>query len=233
MRDDTDLPNNAATDNADRRGQRPARAGDRRARRSPASRMRYASTPPGRATPTARSSASLGASATARAPRGRRSSTATPRPGASRWRCWPTTVAISTTASRQAIHALHVNQPPRAVAGPDRVVCPGEPVIFDGAASNDGDGALTRFRWDFGDGASADGAQVTHVFETPGVYEARARGDRRFRRDAAGPRSISPRSGSTRRRSRSPAAIGTASSAAPTTISCSMRRPRPTPTASR
>jgi large repetitive protein len=74
-------------------------------------------------------------------------------------------------SQQEAIHALHINQPPRAMAGPDRVVCPGEPVMFDGAASNDGDGALTRFRWDFGDGASADGAQVTHVFETPGVYE--------------------------------------------------------------
>jgi PKD repeat protein len=76
-------------------------------------------------------------------------------------------------SQQEAIHALHINQPPRAMAGPDRVVCPGEPVMFDGAASNDGDGALTRFRWDFGDGASADGAQVTHVFETPGVYETR------------------------------------------------------------
>jgi plastocyanin len=74
-------------------------------------------------------------------------------------------------SQQQAIHPLHVNESPRAVAGPDRVVCPGEPVIFDGAPSHDGDGALTRFRWDFGDGASADGEQVTHVFETPGVYD--------------------------------------------------------------
>ena len=53
------------------------------------------------------------------------------------------------------------------------MVCPGEPAIGDGAASNDGDGALTRFQWDFGDGASAEGEQVTHAFETPGVYETR------------------------------------------------------------
>lgn len=71
----------------------------------------------------------------------------------------------------QATQGLHVNQPPRAVPGADRVVCPGEPVIFDGAASDDPDGALTRFQWDFGDGARADGEQVTHVFETPGVYD--------------------------------------------------------------
>ena len=74
-------------------------------------------------------------------------------------------------SQQQAVHALHVNQPPRAVAGPDRMVFPGEPVVFDGAASHDGDGALTRFRWDFGDGVAADGEQVTHVFETPGIYD--------------------------------------------------------------
>jgi len=72
---------------------------------------------------------------------------------------------------QQAIHPLHVNQPPIAMAGPDRVVCPGESVIFDGSASTDGDGALTRFRWDFGDGTTAEGEQASHVFETPGVYQ--------------------------------------------------------------
>ena len=74
-------------------------------------------------------------------------------------------------SQQQAVQPLHVNQPPRPVAGPDRMVCPGEPVVFDGAGSRDGDGTLTRFRWDFGDGASADGAEVTHVFETPGIYD--------------------------------------------------------------
>ena len=74
-------------------------------------------------------------------------------------------------SQQQAVHALHINQPPRAVAGPDRMVCPGEPLVFDGAASHDGDGALTRFRWDFGDGTSEDGEQATHVFETPGIYD--------------------------------------------------------------
>jgi large repetitive protein len=74
---------------------------------------------------------------------------------------------------QQAVQPLHVNQPPRAVAGPDRMVCPGEPVVFDGAGSHDGDGALTRFQWDFGDGAQADGEQVTHAFEAPGVYDVR------------------------------------------------------------
>jgi PKD repeat protein len=68
---------------------------------------------------------------------------------------------------------FHVNRAPRAEAGPDRMVCPGEPVAFDASMSVDWDGALVRHRWDFGDGTSADGEQVLHSFEQPGVYEVR------------------------------------------------------------
>ncbi|MGH6920581.1 MAG: PKD domain-containing protein, partial [Geminicoccaceae bacterium] len=68
---------------------------------------------------------------------------------------------------------FHVNRAPRAEAGPDRVVCPGEPVAFDAAMSVDWDGTLVRHRWDFGDGTTADGQQVLHSFEQPGIYEVR------------------------------------------------------------
>jgi PKD repeat protein len=68
---------------------------------------------------------------------------------------------------------FHVNRAPRAAAGPDRIVCPGEPVAFDASLSVDWDGSLVRHHWDFGDGATADGAQVLHTFERPGVYEVR------------------------------------------------------------
>jgi PKD repeat protein len=39
--------------------------------------------------------------------------------------------------------------------------------------SVDWDGTLVRHRWDFGDGTTADGEQVLHSFEQPGVYEVR------------------------------------------------------------
>jgi PKD repeat protein len=68
---------------------------------------------------------------------------------------------------------FHVNRAPRAEAGPDRVVCPGEPVTFDAAMSVDWDGTLVQHRWDFGDGTTADGAQVVHSFEQPGIYDVR------------------------------------------------------------
>jgi large repetitive protein len=74
---------------------------------------------------------------------------------------------------QQSILDLHVNRPPRSMAGPDRAVCPGEAVTFDGAASNDWDGALVRYRWDFDDGTTAEGTQVVHNFEQPGVYQVR------------------------------------------------------------
>ncbi len=76
-------------------------------------------------------------------------------------------------SQQQAILDLHVNRPPRPMAGPDRLVCPGEAVAFDGSTSVDWDGQLVRYQWDFGDGSTAEGAQVTHSYEQPGAYQAR------------------------------------------------------------
>ena len=68
---------------------------------------------------------------------------------------------------------FHVNRAPRADAGPDRLVCPGEAVAFDASLSADWDGRLERYQWDFGDGTTADGLQVQHSFERPGDYDVR------------------------------------------------------------
>ena len=48
----------------------------------------------------------------------------------------------------------------------------GTRVAFDGSASSDPDGSVTRYDWDFGDGNSlADGgATPTHAYATPGHY---------------------------------------------------------------
>ena len=66
---------------------------------------------------------------------------------------------------------LHINRPPVSVPGPQRVVCPGTEVAFDGSVSYDADGGINRHAWDFGDGTSAEGPSVSHVFEKPGAYE--------------------------------------------------------------
>jgi large repetitive protein len=73
----------------------------------------------------------------------------------------------------QATLDFAVNRAPRAEAGPDRMVCPGEPVTFDSALSVDWDGTLVQQTWDFGDGTTMDGAQVVHAFTEPGIYDVR------------------------------------------------------------
>lgn len=61
-----------------------------------------------------------------------------------------------------------VNHPPTALAGPDRTVCPGDLVTFDGAGSGDLDGSITSWRWEFDDGVVLDGPLVERTFTTAG-----------------------------------------------------------------
>ncbi|HET6519196.1 MAG TPA: PKD domain-containing protein, partial [Geminicoccaceae bacterium] len=65
-----------------------------------------------------------------------------------------------------------VNEPPVAAAGPDQVVTASE-VRFDGTGSVDPDGAIARYEWDFGDGATGLGPTPTHVYTKPGEYLVR------------------------------------------------------------
>ncbi|MCP4221031.1 MAG: PKD domain-containing protein, partial [bacterium] len=64
-----------------------------------------------------------------------------------------------------------VNQAPIADAGPDRKVCPGEKVEFDASLSNDNDGKITGYTWNFGDETVAQGKKAVHQFEKPGTYK--------------------------------------------------------------
>ncbi len=66
-----------------------------------------------------------------------------------------------------------VNRPPTAEAGPDRLICPGDPVVFDAGASADLDGAITAYRWEFSDGVTLEGARVERSFAAAGAVEAR------------------------------------------------------------
>ncbi len=45
-------------------------------------------------------------------------------------------------------------------------------VNLSGSSSNDPDGAIVAYHWDFGDGASADAADASHTYTTPGIYDA-------------------------------------------------------------
>ncbi|MGK9167185.1 PKD domain-containing protein [Inquilinus limosus] len=72
---------------------------------------------------------------------------------------------------RPQTRILHINRAPVSVPGPQRVVCPMTEVAFDGGQSYDADGRIVDYRWDFGDGQSAQGPTATHVFEKPGTYD--------------------------------------------------------------
>lgn len=67
---------------------------------------------------------------------------------------------------------ITVNAAPVAAAGADRSLSVGEPTLFDATGSTDPDGGLSAYRWDFGDGASAQGVQARHVYREPGEYRA-------------------------------------------------------------
>ena len=63
------------------------------------------------------------------------------------------------------------DEPPVADAAPvPRKGLAPLPVAFDGRASRDPEGPIAAHRWDFGDGASAVGAQAEHVYARPGRY---------------------------------------------------------------
>ena len=47
----------------------------------------------------------------------------------------------------------------------------GEQLNLSGITSDDPDGTISAYSWDFGDGVSAQGRDVTHSFANPGVYE--------------------------------------------------------------
>ncbi len=44
-------------------------------------------------------------------------------------------------------------------------------VNFDASASSDSDGTITSYAWEFGDGATADEAVVSHSYDSAGTYE--------------------------------------------------------------
>lgn len=68
--------------------------------------------------------------------------------------------------------SIRVNAPPVPDAGGDRVLN-SSVALFDASASSDADDPILSYRWDFGDGKSAEGALQRHVYRLPGVYDVR------------------------------------------------------------
>ncbi len=70
---------------------------------------------------------------------------------------------------------VKLNKSPEAVAGTDKIVAPDEVVTFDASASNDSDGKLVNYYWEFGDGSKMSGKQVSHKYENAGRYQVTLR----------------------------------------------------------
>jgi PKD repeat protein len=66
---------------------------------------------------------------------------------------------------------IKVNTPPMANTGPNLVCCVNDEVEFDGSKSSDADGDKLTYKWDFGDGETAEGIKVKHAYKKLGVYK--------------------------------------------------------------
>jgi large repetitive protein len=64
-----------------------------------------------------------------------------------------------------------VNQLPVARLNAPATGAPGQPLRFDGSASSDPDGNISRHLWEFGDGITAEGPVAEHRFTEPGIYQ--------------------------------------------------------------
>lgn len=65
------------------------------------------------------------------------------------------------------------NQPPVANPGGPYSGTVGNTISFNGGNSSDPDGTITRYDWNFGDGAIGSGVTSTHAYSSPGTYTVR------------------------------------------------------------
>lgn len=80
------------------------------------------------------------------------------------------TASSDPSVTSAAITGAPVNLAPTADAGGPYASQPGQPVIFDGSGSSDPNGDALTYAWDFGDGATGNGATATHSYAGAGTY---------------------------------------------------------------
>jgi PKD repeat protein/C1A family cysteine protease len=83
------------------------------------------------------------------------------------------TVTDNNNATDSTTVAINVNIPPvaQASATPSSGLIP-LTVSFSGSGSNDPDGTITAYNWDFRDGTTGTGSAVSHTFTQAGNYNA-------------------------------------------------------------
>jgi|AntDeeMinimDraft_4_1070355.scaffolds.fasta_scaffold00071_16 serine protease len=88
------------------------------------------------------------------------------------------TLTVTDDGGKSATDAIDVtvetkdrNSPPTvSIDASSSTVKAGQEVTFDGSGSSDGDGSITSYQWDFGDGSTASGVSATHAFSSAGEY---------------------------------------------------------------
>jgi YVTN family beta-propeller protein len=80
--------------------------------------------------------------------------------------------AITTTGAGVSHLVVAPDQSPTALFTPPSAIAT-LPATFDGSASTDPDGTVGTWEWIFGEGATASGTSVSHVYQFPGTYNAR------------------------------------------------------------
>lgn len=85
----------------------------------------------------------------------------------------PQTVDAGTLYAYVDYDRGYASLPPTAIAyaDPPTGPCP-LPVIFDGTGSQDPDGTIVSWDWDFGDGTRGSNSKVEHVYDRPGKFTA-------------------------------------------------------------
>lgn len=72
-------------------------------------------------------------------------------------------------ASQFTEQTVRINAPPVPVITMPEIVNTSQ-VVFDASKSSDADDKIIAYRWDFGDGGTAQGRKVEHVYPLPGTY---------------------------------------------------------------
>ena len=83
------------------------------------------------------------------------------------------TVQDNSTASNNSSSIeidLFINNPPKAVAGSNKILAPNEEAVFDGSKSIDSDGSIIEYKWKFGDGRTSDLVKTSRSYSNPGKY---------------------------------------------------------------
>ncbi|MEO4041344.1 PKD domain-containing protein [Hoeflea sp. CAU 1731] len=76
----------------------------------------------------------------------------------------------SSTIGFQVDVAHRPNERPIADAGEDVTTVAGSSIALSAAGSNDPDGSIIAYEWDFGDGNRSTGVGTRHIYQFPGTY---------------------------------------------------------------